>query len=137
MYNWNQGPSSSWANFSTFLDQVGQNQGKQPGQMLSWQERYELGRTTLSQDTGPREFEQQGPNNPNAPGFNPMQGFAQFGGPQQPGALQQQVLDRFRNPAQQIFNEIGQGSRYSYRREQQRDRGFNQFKEYGTQKYFR
>jgi hypothetical protein len=132
----NQRPSSSWSNFSTFLDEVNnmrQQQQGQPGQMQTWEDQFKLGNTNLPAPSEPYQFEQQGPNNQNAPG--PMGGFPQFGGPEQDGQLQQQVLNGARNPAQQIFNEVGQGSRYDHYRQEQRDRSFNQFKSYGTQQH--
>jgi hypothetical protein len=128
---YNQNPSTSWASFSTFLDQINQNPNgqapAQPGAMPTWEEQYQLGDTRMLSQPQDAQTPAAG---------NPMDGFPQSG-PQQNNPLQQQVLDKFQNPAQQIFNEIGQGGRYSQRRQQQQGRGINKFNEYGSRRHLR
>jgi hypothetical protein len=136
----NNNPSSGWQSFSTFLDQAykgyeaqtGQAPGQpaQPGTMSTWQEQFQLGnpRTAFGM---PLEDNSALPSE----NISPMQGFPQFEGQNENQQLHQRVLDRAQNPAQQVFDSIGQGQRYAQRRQAQRGRAFNQFKSYGTQNF--
>lgn len=121
----NNNPSSSWLDFSTFLDQaIQQNTATQPGSMATWEEGFESGEPRTRY--GVPESQMPAP-------ISPMQGFPQFGGDGgQTNPLHQQVLDMSQNPAMAIFNEIGQGSRYQQLRREQRGRSFNHFGSYGN-----
>ena len=121
---YNENPSSGWASFSTFLDQALQNNQNQaqPGSLPTWQEQWKLG-DPRTQYGSPGQFNQQAPQ---------MGEFAQMEGPPQNNQVQQQVLNSAQNPAQQIFNEIGQGKRFQQRRQERQGRSFNQFKNYST-----
>lgn len=134
-------PSSGWESFTTFLDQIGQQQTQQqpePGQMQTWGNSFQLGqRPNYAYNPDPvspggflpgipTEPQVPGAQQPQAMNFNPGQG--------QHNTVQARTLANL-NPMAGFMQSLGQGDNFARRQAEREQRRSAYSGGFGTGSY--